>query len=175
MTNKLVIRQTTPTDTAQIRALYPLSFPDEDLTPVVSALLKEGPQVLSLASFDGDALVAHVLFSLCTTEGQHQTGSLLGPLGVLPSHQRQGLGDTLVRNGLNRLEKSGVSQVFVLGDPGYYQRFGFSPERHMLAPYPLPVEYGDAWQSMPLASRAPLLAGQLSVPEPWMDAALWGP
>ena len=175
MTSKMMIRQTTPSDTALIRAFYPQTFPDEDLRPVVSALLKEGPQVLSLASFEGDALVAHVLFTLCTTKNQNQTGALLGPLGVLPSHQRQGLGDAIVRNGLGRLEKSGVSQVFVLGDPGYYQRFGFAPERQVLAPYPLPAEYGDAWQSMPLAARAPLLAGQLSLPEPWMDAALWGP
>lgn len=173
MTNRLVIRKTTPADTAQILALYPQAFPDEDLRPVVSALLKEGSQVLSLATFDRDALIAHVLFSLCTTEGQYQTGALLGPLGVIPPRQRQGLGNALVRNGLDRLEKSGVSQVFVLGDPAYYQRFGFSPERHVLTPYPLPAEYGDAWQSMPLATRAPLLAGRLSLPEPWMDAALW--
>ncbi len=173
MTNKLVIRQTTPADTAQIRALYPQAFPDEDLTTVVSALLKQGSQVLSLATFDTDALVAHVLFSSCTTKDQNQTGALLGPLGVIPQRQRQGLGDTLVRNGLDRLETSGVSQVFVLGNPAYYQRFGFTPEKHVLAPYPLPAEYGDAWQSMLLAARAPLLAGQLSLPEPWMDTALW--
>lgn len=70
-------------------------------------------------------------------------------------------------------KKSGVSQVFVLGDPAYCQRFGVSPERHVLTPYPLPAEYGDAWQSMPLATRAPLLAGRLSLPEPWVDADLW--
>ncbi len=84
MTNKLVIRQTTTADTAQILALYPQAFPEEDLRDVVSALLKQGPQVLSLATFDGDALVAHVLFSLCATKGQKQTGALLGPLGVIP-------------------------------------------------------------------------------------------
>ncbi len=173
MTHRLVSRRTTPADTAQIRALYPQAFPDEDLRAVVSALLMQGADVLSLASFDADALIAHALFSICTTKDLNQTGALLGPLGVIPARQRQGLGDALVRNGLDRLEKSGVSQVFVLGNPAYYQRFGFTPERHVLAPYPLPAEYGDAWQSMPLAARAPLRAGQLSLPEPWMDAALW--
>ncbi len=70
--------------------------------------------------------------------------------------------------------KRGIKQVFVLGDPAYYQRFGFSPERQVLTPYPLPEEYGnDAWQSMPLAACAPLAAGRLSLPEPWMEPALW--
>jgi putative acetyltransferase len=93
----------------------------------------------------------------------------------MPSLQRQGLGTSLVRAGLERLEKIGIKQVFVLGDPAYYQRFGFSPERQVLAPYTIPEEWADAWQSIPLAAGALLAAGRLSLPEPWMEPALWGP
>ena len=175
MTNKVMIRETTSGDIAQVLALYPQAFPEEELRPVVSALLEKGPDVLSLAGFDGDALVAHVLFTTCGTEERDRTGALLGPLGVIPSLQRQGLGSSLVRAGLERLEKMGIKQVLVLGDPAYYQRFGFSPERQVLAPYPIPEEWADAWQSIPLAARAPLAAGRLSLPEPWMEPALWGP
>lgn len=161
MTNQLVIRETTSGDITQVLALYPQVFPEEELRPVMSALLAEGPEVLSLAGFDGDALVAHVLFTICGAEEQDLTGALLGPLGVIPSHQRQRLGNLIARDGLERLEKRGVKQVFVLGDPAYYQRFGFSPERQVLGPYPNPEEWADAWQSMPLAARAPLAAGRL--------------
>ncbi len=175
MTNKLVIRETTSGDVAQVLALYPQAFPEEELRPVVSALLEEELEVLSLAAFDGDALVAHVLFTICGTEEWDRTGALLAPLGVIPSLQRQGLGNSLVHAGLARLKKRGIKQVFVLGDPAYYQRFGFSPERQVLPPYPMPEEWLDAWQSMPLAARAPLATGRLSMPEPWMEPALWGP
>jgi putative acetyltransferase len=175
VTDNLVIRETTSGDIAQVLALYPQAFPEEELRPVVSALLEKGSDVLSLAGFDGDALVAHVLFTACGTEERDRTGVLLGPLCVMPSLQRQGLGTSLVRAGLERLEKIGIKQVFVLGDPAYYQRFGFSPERQVLAPYPIPEEWADAWQSIPLAARALLAAGRLSLPEPWMEPALWGP
>ena len=174
MANKLAIRETTSGDIAQVLALYPQAFPEEELRPVVSTLLEEGPEVLSLAWFDGNALVGHVLFTICGTEERDQTGALLAPLGVLPLLQRQGLGCSLVRAGLERLQKRGIKQVFVLGDPAYYRRFGFSPERQVLAPYPIPEEWADAWQSMPLAARAPLAAGRLLLPEPWMEPALWG-
>lgn len=175
MTSKLATRETTPGDIAQVLALYPQAFPDEELRPVVSAVLKEGPKVLSLATFDGKVLVAHVLFTVCGTEERDRTGALLAPLGVTPLLQRQGLGSSLVRAGLERLEKRGIKQVFVLGDPAYYRRFGFSPERRVLAPYPIPDEWADAWRSVPLAAGEPLAAGRLLLPEPWMDPALWGP
>ena len=173
MTNKLQIRETTSSDIAQILALYPQAFPDEELRPVVKALLEEIPGILSLATFDGDRLVAHVIFTICGTKERDRAGGLLAPLGVIPAYQRQGLGFSLVRDGLERLEKTGTHQVFVLGDPTYYRRFGFLPEKKVLAPYPLPEEYGDAWQSMILMGRAPLDAGRLLLPEPWMDPALW--
>lgn len=174
MADKPVIRETTLADVGQILALYPLAFPEEDLTPVVSALLEIGPVVLSLAAFDRDILVAHLLFTICGTEASDQAGALLGPLGVIPTWQRQGLGGSLARAGLDRLENMGIRQVFVLGDPAYYQRFGFLHERQVLTPYPLPAEYGEgAWQSMPLADRAPLSAGRLLLPEPWMEPGLW--
>ena len=125
MTKKWIIRKTKSGDIAQVLNLYPPAFPEEELRPVVLALLKDGSDVLSLAGFDGDALVAHVLFSICETEELDRTGALLAPLGVMPSLQRQGLGSSLVRAGLELLEKRGIKQVFVLGDPAYYQRFGF--------------------------------------------------
>ncbi len=173
--NSLMIRETEPQDVTQVLALYPQAFPEEELRPVVAALLESGQDVVSLAGFDGDVPVAHILFTICGTEPRNRNGALLAPLGVIPTLQRQGVGTSLVRAGLDRLERMGIMQVFVLGDPTYYHRFGFSPEQRVLAPYPLPEEWADAWQSMPLAARPPLAAGRLLLPEPWMDPVLWGP
>ena len=174
MTDKLAIRETTAEDVEQILSLYPLAFPEEELRPVVAALLNEDTGVVSLAGFDGDALIAHVLFSGCGTEA-NQGGALLAPLGVKPSHQRQGVGSSLVRAGIERLRKLDIRQVFVLGDPGYYRRFGFRPERRVLTPYPIPEDWADAWQSMVLGGRPRLAAGRLLVLKPWMEAVLWAP
>jgi len=172
--DKMIIRKTTAKEPSQILALYPLAFPDEELRPVVSGLIEGDVEVLSLAAFQGEELVAHVLFTIFGDEGDNGAGALLAPLGVVPDHQGQGVGNALVKEGLARLGAMGVRQVFVFGDPAYYGRFGFQTERQVLTPYPLPEEYGDdAWQSMPLAGRAPLAAGRLSLPEPWMEPALW--
>ncbi len=175
MTNRIAIRATTKDDLEQVLALYPKAFPEEELRPVVSALLEEGSDVLSLAGFDNETLVSHALFTICGTEARCRAGALLGPLAVVPSLHRLGLGSALVHAGLERLEGMGIDQVFVLGDPAYYQRFGFSLERQVSTPYPLPKEWADAWQSMLLGSGEPIAEGRLLLPKPWMEPALWGP
>ncbi|MEM8686589.1 MAG: N-acetyltransferase [Pseudomonadota bacterium] len=167
----MLIRISSDGDRAEILALYPLMFPDEELRPMVSELLDRRRDVLSLVACASSAPVAHLLFTLFDDDG----GALLGPLGVRPDHQGQGVGSTLVDEGLARLSRTGVRQVFVLGDPNYYGRFGFTPERGTLPPYPLPPEWADAWQSVCLAGRQPMGEGPCVLPDVWMKPELWGP
>jgi putative acetyltransferase len=49
----------------------------------------------------------------------------LGPLSVRPGHQRAGLGSALVHAALGAGDALGEPLVVLLGDPGYYHRFGF--------------------------------------------------
>ncbi|MEM8651501.1 MAG: hypothetical protein AAGF54_13285, partial [Pseudomonadota bacterium] len=61
------IRETTSSETAEVLALYPLAFPDEELRPVVTQLLELGDGVLSLAAFKANALVGYIIFTDCAT------------------------------------------------------------------------------------------------------------
>jgi putative acetyltransferase len=49
----------------------------------------------------------------------------LGPISVLPKHQRQGIGKALIREGVSRLRDLGAQGCCLVGDPAYYERFGF--------------------------------------------------
>ncbi len=51
------------------------------------------------------------------------------PRGPAPTdlHAPSGIGGGLIRAGLARARSAGWQSVFVLGDPGYYRRFGFDP------------------------------------------------
>jgi len=166
------IREGTPGDRAEIFALYPRAFPDEDLLPLLRTLLDE-IGVLSLVAIAEGRLAGHVAFTECGISDGERKLALLGPVAVAPERQRQGIGGALIREGLDRLAGRGVSRVFVLGDPAYYGRFGFRPERRVQPPYPLPEEWRDAWQSQPLGEEKPAPAGTLVVPPCWRDPALW--
>jgi putative acetyltransferase len=55
------------------------------------------------------------------------TAVALGPVAVAPDHQKQGIGDQLIRAGLAMCHDRGDDIVAVLGHPTYYPRFGFVP------------------------------------------------
>jgi putative acetyltransferase len=175
MNADLNIRESTQYDVAAIESLYPKAFPDEDLLPVVRALLEEPEIGMSLVAIADSNVAAHVFFTRCEVEGCDIKTALLAPLAVTPACQRQGIGTSLVRDGLQRLQETGVQLVCVLGDPAYYSRLGFESEALVEPPYALPAEWEGAWQSQYLGDDAKACAGKLSVPPQWQHRELWAP
>lgn len=171
----LEIRESTADDSGQILSLYPQAFPDEDLLPLVDALLADIANALSLVATIERRVLGHVVFTRCTTSTSGGGVSLLGPLAVAPANQHQGVGSALVRAGFARVQEEGTAIVCVLGDPKYYRRFGFTPEYSLKPPYPLPPEWSDAWQSASLDRGQKPGEGKLVVPDQWQNPALWGP
>ena len=168
------VRPAVEADWPVIEGLYPAAFPDEDLLPLVRALLAcEDCRHLVVA--EGQTVLGHAAFTLCGVDDQANAAALMGPVAVAPSHHGQGLGTALIEAGFTNLAEAGVASALVLGDPAYYGRFGFVPETGITTPCPIPEEWAEAWQSMPLRGKASALAGQLRVPEPWLDPALWAP
>ncbi len=173
MTRKFGIRENRPGDAAGVVKLYETAFPDEDLVPLVRELLNLGPRVLSLVDAHENDIQGHICFTFCGVAEIEDKVALLAPLAVAPTRQKQGVGSALVREGFKRLKKAKINYVFVLGDPRYYNRFGFQAESKVTTPYPLPSEWLEAWQSTKLFDAEVALAGRLIVPEAWQQKALW--
>ena len=102
----------------------------------MDALRARGQATLSLVAVEGHRVVGHILFSPVTIESVGESGGEsggepvaalgLGPMAVLPTRQRQGIGSLLVRTGLAACRDAGHGCVVVLGHPEYYPRFGFT-------------------------------------------------
>ena len=78
---------------------------------------------------------------------------LLGPLAVDCRHEGKGIGGALMRAALTEARDRGHGAVLLVGDPEYYERFGFfsAKARHLLMPGPferrrfLALELKDGW------------------------------
>jgi putative acetyltransferase len=75
----------------------------------------------------------------------------LGPVAVRTARQGQGVGSALVRQANARARELGFDIIFVLGDPGYYSRFGFSVAE--AAPFPSPYA-GPHFMALRLSERS---------------------
>jgi putative acetyltransferase len=146
----VLIRLELPTDVDAIRAVHLAAFarppgPDDPVNhpmdavgaaeppdPVEAKLVDDLradaaawiPELSFVAERSGE-VVGHVV---CTRGRLGRLGVLgLGPLGVLPAHQRSGVGTALMHAVLGAADALGEPLVALLGEPAYYRRFAFEP------------------------------------------------
>ena len=124
-----------PEHAAAIRELLLASFPGDGEAGFVDDLRAAHALPVSLVASDGSSVLGYVAFSpvFIRPSGLASVVWALAPLAIAPAAQRQGIGSALVRAGLRACADAGCDAVVVLGDPGYYHRFGFLPAaRHGL-------------------------------------------
>lgn len=117
-----------PHNVAPVRRLHLQAFhPSPHEARLVDLLRSRRRAPISLVALEQEQLVGHILFSPITLEPAQRAlhGLGLAPLAVLPELQHQGIGSKLVVHGLEACQKGRYDLVVVLGDPGYYARFGF--------------------------------------------------
>jgi len=102
---------------------HPYSHQTEQF--IVNALRVDGALSLSLVAEVDGKVVGHVAFSPVSISDGSEGWYGLGPVSVLPELQRQGIGKALINEGLTRLKLLGAMGCILVGDPGYYTRFGF--------------------------------------------------
>ena len=121
----LGIREECSEDIAAIRDVNDRAFGQEQEGHLVDALRSHRAVLLSLVATLNGRVVGHILYSPAIIGAV--AGAGLGPMAVLPEHQRQGIGSKLVETGNRNLRDSGCPFVVVLGHTNYYPRFGFRP------------------------------------------------
>ena len=105
---------------------------------------------LSLVAIVEDSIVGHVVCSRALIAGKIPVLGL-GPLGVKPDHQHALVGSALMHAVVAAADALGERVICLLGDPNYYERFGFTPasDHGIEAPKDW---YGDHFQARALTS-----------------------
>lgn len=129
-TPAVTIRSERRGDEAVIAEITREAFQDRDYSSgtehfIIDALRRKGALTISLvAELDG-AVIGHIAFSPVEISDCSKDWYGLGPIAVKPELQRHGIGQALVRSGLAELRKLRAQGCVLVGDPGFYGRFGF--------------------------------------------------
>ena len=130
----MIIRKENQSDVGAITDITKAAFENHPYSNntepfIIHALRAAKALTISLVAEMEDKLVGHIAFSPVTFSDGSENWYGLGPISVLPDHQKQGIGTKLVNEGLQMLKDLGAQGCVLVGDPNFYERFGFrSPD-----------------------------------------------
>ena len=119
------IRPARAEDHAAIRDVVLAAFGQELEAELVEALRRSHDVVIELVAEHDHCVIGQILVSALVYP---ENCVALAPVSVLPTHQRQGVGSALIEDAIRRAREGGWAAMFVLGEPAYYTRFGFSTD-----------------------------------------------
>ena len=118
-------RDESPHDRKAIFHVVSCAFGQLAEAQLIEELRENGDIVISLVADEDGQAVGHVLLSKLDAPFP---ALALAPVSVIPTRQRSGIGSALIERAVRRARNEGWAAIFVLGDPNYYERFGFSRE-----------------------------------------------
>ncbi|MGI9235559.1 MAG: GNAT family N-acetyltransferase [Woeseiaceae bacterium] len=107
------------------QAFKGVSYASGDEQDIIERLRASDALSLSLVATVGVAIVGHIALSPTRSTDSSQKWFALGPVSVLPDYQRKGVGSALILQALAEIKEQEATGCILVGDPAYYQRFGF--------------------------------------------------
>jgi putative acetyltransferase len=127
----IAIRPEVPSDFGAVSFVHTEAFGErEPLCTLVNnlrAMQAPLPGGSLVAIDQSNSVVGHVMLSHTWLDADAAMVDVynLSPLGILPAHQRQGIGKALVAAALQDAKDAGADMVFLEGNPKYYRGSGF--------------------------------------------------
>ena len=130
MNLKIVVRNERDDDVSSITevtiaAFKTLAISNHTEQFIIEALRAADALTVSLVAEMNGRVIGHIAFSPVTISDGTPNWYGLGPVSVLPGHQRQGIGKALIWEGLSRLKDLNARGCCLVGHPDYYKKFGF--------------------------------------------------
>lgn len=134
---EIIIRQERPDDYRQVEFLTREAFwnhnapgCDEHFLVHTMRSHQDFIKELALVALVDQQIVGNIMYGkshvLCD-DGSKVDTLIFGPIAVLPSFQRKGIGRRLIEESRSMAKALGYQAILIYGDPDFYTRVGFVP------------------------------------------------
>jgi putative acetyltransferase len=166
----LTIRPARTADRDEILAVVADAFsfggtrqPNEEIAIVQDTwVAQEGRPLIELVAEENGTLVGHLQAAPGRLDGVATPVAGVAPVCVLTAAHGRGVGSALVRELLSAAEAQRWPLLVLLGDPAYYERFGFGPASAGGLHYAPAGDGNPHFQSRPLAGYDTTFRGEFA-------------
>jgi len=151
-----------PSSANEVKKLFTSVFSDSEgqaegeLIGNLAFELQETTDLKDIFGFiarDNNILIGCIFFTRLAFENKINA-FILSPVAIATQYQKQGIGQELIKFGVNHLKKSNVELLFTYGDPNYYSKVGFKYISESIAKAPLKLTYPEGWLAQSLVSES---------------------
>lgn len=141
---------------------------------VANLIATTAPQDLIGCIVEENEIVVGCIFFSRLTVPSGQIAFILSPVAVSTDVQSTGIGQKLIKYGLDHLKSLNVNLAFTYGDPSYYSKTGFEQISESIVKAPCPLSQPIGWLAQSLDGQViQPMAGATQCVEALNDPGLW--
>jgi putative acetyltransferase len=104
----------------------------------------DNQEIIGIGAYEEASLIGAIFFTRLRFN-EPVTVYMLAPVAVSTRHQGKGVGQALIKHGLNELRNRSVAVVITYGDPSFYSRVGFQALSENVIQAPLKLSMPAGW------------------------------
>ena len=149
-----------PNDAAEIEQMFMKTFADSEgqaeggmIGRLARDFMRSTPEgdLYCFVAREDRQIVGCIFFSRITFESEIKA-FILAPVAVHTDHQGKGIGQRLIKFGIDTLSTDGVELAITYGDPAFYSKVGFHVVTERVIPAPLTLQHPEGWLAQSLKS-----------------------
>lgn len=112
----------------------------------------DNEEIICCGAYEDEPLIGSIFFTRLWFDEPIQV-YMLAPVAVSTGHQGKGLGQALIKYGLNELKNRFVNVAITYGDPAFYSKVGFEPLSENVIQSPVDLSMPVGWLGQSLTSE----------------------
>lgn len=133
----------------------------------------DNQEVICIGAYEDRAVVGAIFFT-CLRFDEPIDAYMLAPVAVSTAYQGRGVGQALIRSGLEELKRRSAALVVTYGDPAFYSKVGFKALSVDVVPSPLPLSMPEGWLGQSLTEEPiPVLRSRPACVLAFNNPAYW--
>ncbi len=137
------------------------------------SLSTDNKEIICIGAYEEESIIGAIFFTRLRFN-EPVTVYMLGPVAVSTKHQGKGVGQALIKFGLNEMKNRSVAVTITYGDPSFYSKVGFQALSTNTIKPPMKLSMPQGWLGQSLTEESiPTISDRPSCVKEFNDPVYW--